>query len=92
MSMKKKHDDYDQELMDALENNQLKKSPRAKENMVMAKQAARNYVTKNKRINIRLSGFDLNQLKLFAVREGMPYQTLIASIIHKYVTGTIVSK
>ena len=47
-------------------------------------QAAKNTLRKNRRINIRLSERDLEGLKLAAVREGMPYQTLIASILHKY--------
>lgn len=40
---------------------------------------------KNKRINIRLSESDLEAIKLKAIKEGMPYQTLINSIIHKYI-------
>ena len=42
---------------------------------------------KNKRINIRLTEKDLSNLKAKSLEEGMPYQTLVASIIHKYVSG-----
>ena len=49
-------------------------------------QAARNTLRKNQRINIRLCQNDLEGLKLVAVREGLPYQTLITSVLHKYVT------
>ncbi|HEX2867056.1 MAG TPA: hypothetical protein VHO03_08430 [Ignavibacteriales bacterium] len=48
---------------------------------------AKNTSAKNKRINIRLSEMDLAKLKAKSLEEGVPYQTLIASIIHKYVHG-----
>ena len=44
---------------------------------------------KNKRINIRISGRDLMAIQKRAMEEGMPYQTLIASIIHKYASGSL---
>jgi len=50
---------------------------------------ARNTVRKNKRVNIRLSEVDLTRLKEKSLEEGIPYQTLISSLIHKYVTGNI---
>jgi predicted DNA binding CopG/RHH family protein len=48
---------------------------------------AKNTAAKNKRINIRLSEKDLLNIKAISLEEGMPYQTLIASIIHKYISG-----
>ena len=42
---------------------------------------------KDRRINIRISTKDLNALQKRALREGIPYQTLVASVLHKYVTG-----
>ncbi|MEI8033516.1 MAG: antitoxin [Chlorobiaceae bacterium] len=50
---------------------------------------ARNTTRKNKRINIRLSEQDLEGLKASSLEEGIPYQTLISSLIHKYVKGKI---
>lgn len=50
---------------------------------------ARNALNKNKKINIRMSDWDYNNIKLRAVQEGLPYQTLVSSIIHKYLTGQI---
>lgn len=44
---------------------------------------------KGKRINIRISARDLEQVKKRAAAEGMPYQTLIASALHKFVTGQL---
>ena len=48
---------------------------------------ARNALNKIKKINIRMSDWDYNHIKLRAVQEGLPYQTLVSSIIHKYLTG-----
>ncbi|MCB9152136.1 MAG: hypothetical protein H6645_05175 [Caldilineaceae bacterium] len=51
--------------------------------------AAQETVKKDKRINIRISARDLDALQRRALEEGMPYQTLIASILHKYVSGSL---
>ena len=48
---------------------------------------ARHTLRKDKRINIRISQRDLEGLQMKAVREGIPYQTLISSVLHKYVAG-----
>jgi predicted DNA binding CopG/RHH family protein len=42
---------------------------------------------KNRKINIRISENDLSALQRRAAREGIPYQTLIGSVLHKYVSG-----
>ena len=52
-----------------------------------AVRAARRYMRKDARINIRLSAADLEMLKRRAAEEGLAYQTLIASILHKYASG-----
>lgn len=44
---------------------------------------------KNKRINIRISAKDLEEIQKKAIEEGLPYQTLISSILHKYVSGRL---
>lgn len=51
--------------------------------------AARRTLQKDKRINIRISSRDLERLQKRAVIEGVPYQTLIASTLHKFVTGKL---
>ena len=53
--------------------------------------AARKTLAKSEHISIRLTKADLDALKHRAAREGLPYQTLISSILHKYVTGQLVS-
>ena len=54
----------------------------------MAKQALR----KGRRINIRLSERDVYKLQISALREGVPYQTLISSVLHKYISGHLVTQ
>lgn len=51
---------------------------------------ARNTLKKDKRLNIRISERDLNELQRKAVIEGLPYQTYISSIIHKFVNGRLI--
>ena len=53
---------------------------------------ARNTLRKDKRINIRMSSKDLDQVQVIAAQEGIPYQTLVSSIIHKYVSGYLVER
>jgi len=53
--------------------------------------SARHFLNKNKKINIRLSEWDYNKIKIRAAEEGLPYQTLVSSLIHKYVTGQLKS-
>ena len=48
---------------------------------------ARNTLRKDQRMNIRISKTDLNGIRAKAAEQGIPYQTLVASIIHKYVAG-----
>jgi len=49
-------------------------------------------VRKDRRINIRISSEDLEQIQKLALEEGLPYQTLIASLLHKYVSGRIIAR
>jgi predicted DNA binding CopG/RHH family protein len=55
-------------------------------------QFARNTLKKDKRLNIRISERDLVELQRKAVREGLPYQTFVSSIIHKFINGTLVEE
>jgi predicted DNA binding CopG/RHH family protein len=51
---------------------------------------ARNTMKKDRRLNIRISERDLLELQRKAMKEGLPYQTYVSSIIHKFVNGTLV--
>jgi predicted DNA binding CopG/RHH family protein len=50
-------------------------------------EAAKATIKKNKNINIRITENDLSSIKMKAAREGLPYQTLIGSLLHKYASG-----
>jgi predicted DNA binding CopG/RHH family protein len=56
------------------------------------RQIARNAARKGKRVNIRISSQNLELLQARALCEGIPYQTLMASILHKYVHGTLAER
>ncbi len=83
-----KLDPEEQEIEDALPNvwEKLTFSANQAEELSFAKEAAANYLRKDTKINIRLTRHDVEGLRRIAVREGLPYQTLISSILHKYVT------
>ena len=53
---------------------------------------ARNTLKKDKRLNIRISERDLIELQRKAIKEGLPYQTFVSSIIHKFINGTLVEE
>ena len=63
------------------------KSVATKGDLEKIKAAARATALKDRRVNIRLSSIDLSDIQTKALEEGIPYQTLIASVLHKYVTG-----
>jgi predicted DNA binding CopG/RHH family protein len=83
-----KIDDYELEVLTAFEEGQLK-SIATKAELAKFKAAARATAIKDRRVNIRLSSGDLNDIQVKALEEGVPYQTLIASVLHKYVTGRL---
>jgi len=64
--------------------------PPSKTELAKFKAAATATFLKEKRINIRLSTPDLMDIQARALEEGMPYQTLIASVLHKFVSGRLV--
>jgi len=47
---------------------------------------------KTKNINIRISAYDIEKVRQKSAEEGIPYQTLISSIIHKYITGKLIDE
>ncbi len=75
-------------LLHSVESGQYESTlTKARRNQLEA--AAANTFRKDKRINIRISNRDLIAVQSRASEEGIPYQTLVASIIHKYVSGSL---
>ena len=83
----KPHDKEELELMKSIETEEWVSVNNLEEEINKAKKAAQATLTKSERMNIRISPNDLRRLKIKAIEEGMPYQTLVSSIIHKYLTG-----
>ncbi|MDR2001031.1 MAG: hypothetical protein LBP94_05835 [Zoogloeaceae bacterium] len=81
-------DEYELEVLTAYEKGKLK-SVATKAELAKFKAAARATAIKDRRVNIRLSSGDLGDIQVRALEEGMPYQTLIASVLHKYATGRL---
>lgn len=79
----------EQEIEDTLPDSwdKLPFSANQEEELMFVKEASANYLRKNTKINIRLTRYDVEGLRRIAAREGLPYQTLISSILHKYITS-----
>ena len=82
-------DPKENRLLGSYERGEWKPIRNQEEEMAKLRQYARNTLQKNKRINIRLSERDLLGIRAKAVEEGLPYQTLISSILHKYLRGIL---
>jgi predicted DNA binding CopG/RHH family protein len=83
-----KLDKYEKEVLAAYDAGVLKPVA-TKEELARIRDTARATAMKDQRINIRLSAGDLRDIQVKALQEGMPYQTLIASVLHKYATGRL---
>ncbi|MBF2054091.1 MAG: antitoxin [Candidatus Sericytochromatia bacterium] len=86
---KDKLDKEEQEILDAFESNQLVSVEPLSEVKRQHQAAAAATMKKDARINIRLSSTDLRALQVRAMQEGIPYQTLAASILHKFIAGQL---
>ena len=74
----------EQNILDSVDRGEWKRVDGFRAEVARYELAARATLRKDKRVNIRMSGRDLSQIRKKAVEEGLPYQTLIASILHKY--------
>jgi len=90
--MKYKLDQEEKEILEAFERDELKSVPNVVQEIEEARQAARNTFNKTKRVNLRLTERDFHMAHVRALEEGLPYQTLLSSVIHKYLTGRLVDK
>ena len=83
---KMKLDQEEKELLDSYENGEFE-SVLNDERREYVTKAAEDSFRKDKRINIRISSRDLEALQRRALEEGLPYQSLVSSVLHKYVSG-----
>ena len=82
----------EKQILQAFESGKLKPAKSRARELTQHRKIAEATFTKDSRINIRISSKDLRALQKRALVEGMPYQTLVASVLHKYVEGQIVEQ
>ena len=85
-------EDKEKDLLESYEREEWQPAKNAKSEAKKLSHYARNTLKKDQRISFRMSSKDLNQVRVIAAQEGIPYQTLISSVIHKYVTGSLVER
>ena len=85
-------DQEEKDLMESIERNEWQPVKNIDQEKEKAIAAARNTLKKEKRINLRLTQKDYHQIQIKAIEEGIPYQTLISSLVHKYLNGTLSPK
>ena len=85
-------DDEEKDILGSYERGEWVPVKDPKQEIKKLQQYARNTLQKDKRINIRMSSKDLDLVQVIAVQEGIPYQTLVSSIIHKYVSGYLIER
>ena len=90
--MKKILFDEEKDILESYERGEWRPIKNPKAEMKKLREYARNTLQKDKRINIRMSSKDLDQVQVIGSQEGIPYQTMISSIIHKYVSGYLIEK
>jgi predicted DNA binding CopG/RHH family protein len=87
-----KYDKEEKDILDAYESGRLKISKPSKKEIERIKRAAKNTFKKDKRITIRLYDHDYKGIQKKAMEMGIPYQTLISGIVHRYIEGELKSK
>ncbi len=87
-----KYDKEEKDLIQAYEEGKMKLSTPTKKDRDTIKTTAENTLKKEKRITIRMYDHDFVGIQKKAMEMGLPYQTLISSIIHRYIEGEFISK
>ena len=82
----------EREILERFERDELRRVAGAETEMSTARQAARNTFNKTRRVNLRVTERDFNLAHARAREEGIPYQTLLSSVIHKYLSGRLTER
>lgn len=82
----------ERDVLDRFERDELRTAPDAEREIEAARLAARNTFNKTKRVNLRVTERDFILAHARAREEGIPYQTLLSSVIHKYLSGRLTEK
>ena len=76
-------------ILTAFESDTLKSVPKLKSEKKRIQNIAKAHGIKNRRVSLRMTDWDFTKIQEEALREGLPYQSLLSSIIHKYLTGQL---
>ena len=87
-----KYNKEEKDILDAYESGRMKLSTPSKKEIENIKAMAKNTFKKDKRVTIRLYDHDYKGIQKKAMEMGVPYQTLISGIIHRYIEGELVSR
>ena len=87
-----KYDKEETEILEAFDSGRMKLTTPSVEEIKAIKDAAMSTFKKDKRVTLRLYEHDFHGIQKKAMEMGIPYQTLISGIIHRYVEGDLVSK
>jgi len=87
-----KLDKDEQEILKSFEKGEWKTVQNVEKEIIKHQQYARNTLKKDKMVNIRISSKVLEEIQALAVENGIPYQTLMSSVLHRYVSGYLVEK
>ena len=91
--MKKiKLDKEEQGILDSFERGEWRVVKNQAQEITRHRQYAKNTLKKDKRVNIRISSKDLEELQTIAMEEGIPYQTLMGSVLHRFASGRLADK
>ncbi len=83
------YDPEELEILEYIENGNPQSVPDLAEEMQRMRLSVAHKITKRKPVNLRILESDLAKLKSQALQQGIPYQTLIGSILHRYVNGDL---
>ncbi len=87
-----KLDKEEKDILDSFERGEWKQVDNVEAEVKKHQEYARNTLKKDKRVNIRISSKVLEEIQALAAENGIPYQTLMTSILHRYVHGSLIDK
>lgn len=82
----------ERDILDQFDQGELRSASNLDDEIHAAREAARHTFNKTKRVNLRVTERDFNLAHARAREEGIPYQTLLSSVIHKYLSGRLTEK
>ena len=82
----------EKDILESVERGEWRRIPDFDKEAKRYQEYARATLRKDKRVNIRMAERDIGRFQKKAIEEGLPYQTLISSVLHKYINGRLVEK